>query len=302
MSDNTLLLRAQVAVERGACADITAGNEHPNQSTNEDELIAQKCGEFSARIPKDKKKVYITVVLSFADKVVISDLSNHTLKLFDEAGTFLSSVDSKDDIWGITLVDAYKHTFATCGLSKKVHFWSLNGKSISGKWKSYNLDHRADGIHFNDKYYSLVHIEIDTITLLDIKGKLVTKITMKRIFGRVIKFSWDIHMDDTDNNIVVSCQDGVLCLSIKGEVLWFKALSYGRPKGITEINNMFYVADMFQRCVLVLSRTGEIKKPILAEEELRDQPDYLSFNHFSRKLFISFFTEDKIAIYLLNRV
>ena len=107
-------------------------------------------------------------------------------------------------------------------------------------------DHRADGIHFNGKYYSLVHIEIDTITLLDIKGKLVTKFTKKRIFGRVIKFSWDIHMDNTDN-IFVSCQNGVLCLSIKGEALWFKAFSYGHPKGITEINNMFYVADMFQK-------------------------------------------------------
>ena len=289
--ENTVLYRAQVAVDDSASARRAESTNSPTEKTCDPmEWNADRCGEFGVKRPDDKENVYISGLLSISDKVIICDLYNRRLKLFDQSGNSLSDVESKHGAWGITHVIAIYNRFATCGYDDyKVRLWSVHEDKIVNENITYDVDHLSQGIHYNGRNFSILHSTNNAITVLDTQGRRVWKIVVKEAFGKKIKLSYGIHMDSATNNIYVSClpdNPGVLCVSMEVDPLWFSPLSV--PYGITEINGALCVADTGDRCIHVITKTGEYKKQLLDEDVLIDGPWYICFDESKKNLFLTF--------------
>ena len=264
LTENTVLYRAQVAVdrkvepqagvERGAIPkrDENKGTKKESSSTQDetanqgdgtvnkdetpgsDRLVKDsKIEQFRIKRPDDLINAKARGILVLSQNIIVADSCNAKLKLFDLNGEYTSSVVSKHEVWGITAIKGNR--FATCGIDKQVRFWNLPGKTIVTEDISYDVDHTSDGMHYNGTYYCVLQHQGNTITVLGAEGRQVRKIIMNEALGRKIRFGGDIHMDKTTHNMYVPCRgtnDAVLCLSMKGEPLWFTQLK-GVLGGIT---------------------------------------------------------------------
>ncbi|KAK3109067.1 hypothetical protein FSP39_022175 [Pinctada imbricata] len=277
--DTVLYHGAQVAVES---TSVKSKQEKRTTSKQDDprRLKASKCQEFSVKRPEDEKKVNVKGVLCVSDNVVVVDKDNKTLKLFDNNGTYLSFTELKASTWGITCV--CDSMFATCGTSNTVYLWTVRGQTIVSEDVSYHVDHWSHGIHYNGTYYCVLHQLDNAITILDRQGRQVRKIIMKEACGKKFKFGWDIHMDSDTNNIYVPCyyEDGVLCMTIEGQALWFTPLS--RAWGITEIQGTLCAVNVFEHCLHLITKDGENVRKLLCVEDLGGKPYYVCYGQDDR--------------------
>ena len=327
VTENTVLYRAQVAVdrevkqeegeERGAVTkrnenkgtkkgssskqeetEISEGTTKQNETLKSDRIVKDsKIEQFSIKRPDDKKNAEVRGILVLTQNIIIADSPNKKLKLFDLSGVYLSSVGSKHRVWGITAVEG--NCFATCGTDTQVHLWTLRGKTIVTEDKSYDLDHDSHGIHYNGTYYCVLHRRDNAITVLDTQGRQVKKIVRKEAFGKEIEFGWDIHMDTTTHNIYVPCwgnNGGVLCLSVRGEALWFTPLN-GALKGIIEIDGVLCVSDRKTGGgIHNVSKTGNYKGKLLDSDILKKgNPDYLCYVANKRMIYFSMYKSDVLC-------
>ncbi|KAK3109190.1 hypothetical protein FSP39_024945 [Pinctada imbricata] len=284
--DTVLYHGAQVAVESTSVTSKAEKRTTPKQADPR-ELKATKCLEFSVKRPEDKEKVNVKGVLCVSDKVVVVDKNNITLKLFDNNGTYLSSTELKYYTWGITYVR--DSSFATCGYGNTVYLWTVRGQTIVSEDVSYHVDHKAYGIHYNGTYYCVLHRKDDAITILDRQGKQVRKIITKEACGKKFKFVYDINMDNDTSNIYVPCyyEDGVLCMTIEGQALWFTPLS--RAWGITEIQGTLCVVNVFKHCLHLITKDGENVRQLLCVEDLGGMPTYVCYGQDDR-LYVTYDT------------
>ena len=158
VTENTVLYRAQVAVEReverqtGAVrGTIPKRDEHKGQtaSSSTQDKTADPCEgtakkyeisyrdrqakcikieQFSIKRPDDEGNAEVRGILTLSQNIIVADEPNRKLKLFDMSGVFLSSSNSIHCVWGITAVKG--NQFATCGMDIVVHLWTLHGKII----------------------------------------------------------------------------------------------------------------------------------------------------------------------------
>ena len=217
VTENTVLYRAQVAVdrevgpqagqERGAIPkrDGNKGTRKGSSSTQDETanpgdcttkkdgtrnigrlVVDNKIEQFSIYRPDDKDNAVVRGILVLSQSIIVADNPNKKLKLFDVSGVYLSSVDSKHQVWGITAVKG--NLFATCGnTDTKLRLWTLRGKAIIIEDISYDVDHDSHGIHYNGTYFCVLHYRDNAITVLDTQGRRVRKIIRKEAFGMEIK-------------------------------------------------------------------------------------------------------------------
>ena len=310
--ENTGLYRAQVAVEGGTCTNEHDGKTKVTAEKTSDpvKLKASRCGEFHVKRPDDKKNVLISGILTLGGKVIVCDASNNAIKLFDQKGNFLSSVNTyvkyMRGVWGLTNIGSGK--FATCEPShnSKVCVWALQGETIVFENTTYDVCHKSNGIHFNGTYYAVLHHLDNAITVLDTQGKRVRKIVLIEAFGKKITFSFGIHMDSVTHNICVSCQpgnSGVLCVSAEGTPLWFTPLS-GQLCGVTEINDLLCIADMGNSqdngCVYLMAKKWEDRAKLLDKDSLVNKPSFMYYDTYEQILYLSFFETDVIRMFHVN--
>ena len=336
MTENTVLYRAQVAVEgssKGNDELENADNTKPKSSENvpgtmdrdgkevgtkaevasyfnEDNIMKQntcleptkrialdsKVGQFSVRRTHDKVQSDIRGIVVIYEKIIIADKSNKTLQLFDMDGTYISSIDSRQCVRGITIVS--DDSFATCGEDKTIHLWKLRDENIVAEDISYKVDRNSDGIHYNGTYYCLLHRYDNAVTVLDTKGKGNTEIGIIEAFGKKIQLGWDIYMDSKTHNIYAPCigkHDGILCVSLEGESLWFTPLK-GQPWGITEIHGVICVSDAVAHCVHLLSKTGQYKEKMLHKESMIDQLGLIHYDNRNKRLLFNLLHSDVIRV------
>ena len=328
VTEDTVLYRAQVAVdrevepqvgtERGAIPkrDENKGTKKglsatQGETANPDEGIAKKdktpyrdrlakdskLEQFRIKRPDDKDNAVVRGILVLTENIIVADSPNIKLKLFDLSGVYLSSVDSKHYVRGITAVEG--DCFATCGTDIKVHLWTLRGKTIVTEDISYDVDHNSHGIHYNGTYYCVLHNWVNAITVLDTQGRQVRKIVRKEALGKKIKFGQDIHMDRTTHNIYVmswGSPNAVLCLSVNDEPLWFAPLE-GVLGGITDIDDTLCVSDRYTgRGVYMISKTGNYKGQLLDSDILKkENPDYLCYVANKRMIYFSLYQTDIVC-------
>ena len=327
VTENTVLYRAQVAVERevepraGAVRDAipkrdqnkgmqkgsysTQGATTKSEGTaKKDETVCSdrptkdsKIEQFSIKRPDDKRNAEVRGILVLSQKIVIADEPNRKLKLFDLNGEYVSSVDSKHLVWGITSVTGNR--FATCGLDTEVHLWTLRAKAIVTEDVSYGVDHDSHGIHYNGTYFCVLHNMDNAITVLDKQGRQVRKIVRKKAFGKEIAFGQDIHMDRTTHNMYVPCwayNKGVLCLSVHVDVLWFTPLEGGLG-GITEIDGTLCVSEYGKgHGIQMVSKSGQYKGKLLDKDVLEErEPFYMCYVEDAKKIYFSLYSSNIIC-------
>ena len=329
VTENTVLYRAQVAVEgrtqgnidsgegagahaKGNIGRHTIGTDAPgtgNRTKHKKPVVKQSTSyapameividsdieQFNIKRSEDMRRADIRGIVVLSDKTIVSDICNRRLKLFDMDGKYVSSIDSRHQVWGITIVN--NDRFATCGLDRNIYIWTLRGETIVAEDVSYHVDHDSYGIHFNGTYYCVLHRDDNVITVLDTRGRQVRKIVIKEACGMKIGFGWDILMDSTTHNIYVPCQFpsyGALYVSVEGEPLWFSSLS-GLPWGITEIQGVLCVADCIERCVHLLSKTGEYKGKLLDKGDISGKLEYIYYDDRQQKLYFSLYEKDIIC-------
>ena len=327
--ENTGIYRAQVAMNDGACEE-----EHGEEVKRlSDKSIpptvhnADKVGEFNVARPDDKVKVRITGVLTLADKVIVADPYNWKLKLYDQKGNFLSSIDTNTThmhrAWGLTSIG--RSRFASCDYSDKgkVCLWTLHGATIECQDTAYDVDDKSHGIQYDGLFYAVLHGDDNAITVLDKQGRKLRKITHENAFGdenaitvqdklgrdvrkktfrKNIQFGYDIHMDSESHNIYVPCvydNPGVLCVSKEGAPIWFYPLT-GLPTGITENKGVLYVADHSDGCVHMMTKMGEYKGKLLINSVDRssiDRPSGIFYDSSAQKLYVSFHEKDIVRVF-----
>ena len=293
VTENTGLYRAQVAVEGGAPQRGNHANRTAEKLIDPAKLKAEKCGEFSVKTPEDSTVVNITGMLVLGDTIVVSDYYNFVLKLFDQKGTFLSSVYTyvkyKHMVYGLTRISSNR--FASCDIADdKVRLWALRDETIVCEDTAYDVDHPSYSIHYGMTYYALLHRDHNAITVLDTQGKRVRKIFIREAFSKKIKLSWCVHMDSATHNIYVSCESdnsGVLCISVKGDPLWFSSLA-GDTVGITSIQGLLCVANIKDRSVNLLNKTGEYMGQLMKNNMLKDSPICVHYDGSSQTFFVAY--------------
>ena len=221
MTQNTVLYRAQVAVEgsttghvdsnEGASSHAT-GNDtiqsttdrrptaarapgtrngalHDNhvvkQSTPSESaegiVIDSDIGKFSITRREDKKRADIRAILVLSGKLIVSDSGNNKLKLFDTKGNYVSSIDSRHQVRGITIVN--NDRFATCGLDMNISLWMLRGEIIVAEEVMFKVDHVSHSIHYNGTCFCVLHQSSKAITVLDID---TFKVLIVSVLNKVI--------------------------------------------------------------------------------------------------------------------
>ena len=288
VNENIVLYRAQVAVDREVKKDADAkhgatqnrddnctkkaslkendsrtgaiaksrDNTEKGCETSDSRLLGKenKIEQFSIKAPGDKNIATVQGILVLYQNLVVVDESNIKLKLFDVNGVYLSSVDSLHRVQGITSVT--DNCFATCGMNRNVVLWTLRGAIVIEYMYDVDFSH---GIHYNGTYFCVLYTWYNAITVLDTQGRQVRKIVRTEAFGKEVKFGLDIHTDKTTHNIYVVCMgdnNGVLCLSVHGDALWFTPLD-GLLGGITEIDGLLCVSDYHEgHCVHMVSKSG----------------------------------------------
>ena len=332
VTENTVLYWAQVAVERNVepqagavrgaipkpdlnketkkgspskqCETANPGDgaaKMDETRNNDNEVKDSQIEQFSIKRPDDNKNAEVGGILVLSRNIIIADIYNKKLKLFDLSGKYLSSVDSKHYVFGIAEVN--ENCFATCGMDEFVRLWTLRGKVIVTEDISYDVDHDSDGIDYNDTYYCVLHRNENAIMVLDTQGRQVRNIVRKDAFGEMIEFGFDIHMDKTIHNIYVPCigdNTGVLCLSVKGEPLWFTQLK-GVLGGITEIDGILCVSDRYTgHGVHRVSKTGEYKGKLLDKDILKERnPEYLCYVASEQNLYFTLYKTDVVCFMLV---
>ena len=185
VTENTVLYRAQVAVEGRRTGNVysddgagahakdnigrhTKGADAPgrqNQTTHKNPAVRQSSsyasamdividsdiGQFRIKSSEDLKSAAISGLAVLSDKIIVSDRGNDKLKLFDKDGKYISSIDSRDGVKGIVIVNNSR--FATCAFYMKINLWTVRGETIVAEDVSYRVDHLSDGIHYNGTYY-----------------------------------------------------------------------------------------------------------------------------------------------------
>ena len=296
-------VRYRTGVVGGARAQLQRDKRRRSseQSISADKLNAKKCGEFSARRPGDYNDVDVAVVLAVVDKVIVSDDYNKRLRLFDQNGTFLSSVTLQSKVWGITKIEDDR--VATVGLEKKISFWTLRDKKLVIGKASYDVDSSSVGVDYNGTYFALLRNWGNCINIMDAEGCEVRKIILNKAFGKKIEFGSVLHIDKVTHNIFIPCSGdnaGVLSVSVEGDPLWFTRLG-GKPRGITELHDVLCVVDSSNRCLNLISKTGEIIKTLLGKKDLIHNPEYVSYSQATQKLYLTFDNnKDIISVYDLT--
>ena len=173
MADNNVLYRAQVAVEDRENTKLPSNCITPK-------LV--QYGSFSVERPEDNEESFIAEITTVSDKVIVSDLKNSNLKVFDMNGDFLSSVPFMQYAWGVTNVD--DKTFATCGEDKRLDVWALHGKAVFRETTPCDLHLDSFRVHFNGRFYCVLHCYDTAISVLDSRLKLVRKIVIDKAFGK----------------------------------------------------------------------------------------------------------------------
>ena len=328
VTENTVLYRAQVAVERTINPKVGLergvipkrdGNQGTkkgpsstqDETANPDEGTARKdktlssarlvkdskIGQFSINRPDDEKNAVVGAILVLTENIIVADCPNKKLKLFDLSGVYLSSVDSEHHVLGITAVTG--NCFATCGTHEQVRLWTLRGKAMVSEDISYDVDHDSHGIDYNGTYFCVLHLPDNAITVLDTQGRQVRKIVRKKAHGKGIRFGFDIHIDRNINNIYVVCYgdvNAVLCLSLEDEALWFTPLK-ACLGGITEIDGVLCVTDYDEgHCVHMVSKSGEYKGKLLDKDVLEErEPFYMCYVEDAKKIYFSLYNSNIIC-------
>ncbi|KAK3109151.1 hypothetical protein FSP39_024095 [Pinctada imbricata] len=304
--DTVLLFGAQVALES---IPLDQKIRQTSKEVDPRRLKANKCLEFSVKRPGDKKLVWVKGVVCLPNTIVVADINNNVLKLFNRDGKYLASTKLKDSISGITLVRG--NIFATYGSHNKVYLWKVRGQTIFKIRKqivsakvSYPVGRSAYGICCNGSYYCLQHNNDNEVTILVAKGSRYRKIQMEEACDKTFYFGCDIHMTKTTNNIYVPCwhQNGVLCLTMEGKASWFCQL-YGIPRGITEIKGTLCVADSEKVCLHLITKEGEYVQQLMTRRELGGRPSYICYGQ-DDKLYVSYdYSDDKsdtISVYAMD--
>ena len=98
-------------------------------------------------------------------------------------GRYVSSIDSRHQVWGITKVN--HNRFVTCGLDENIiYMWTFSDKNIVADDVSYRVDYYANGIHYNGTYYCVLHQTYNAITVLDKQGYKSGRSSSRRPVGR----------------------------------------------------------------------------------------------------------------------
>ncbi|KAK3101112.1 hypothetical protein FSP39_001035 [Pinctada imbricata] len=174
--------------------------------------------EFTVNTPLDRRPADVTGVLGLSNgTIVVIDKDNNLLKLFSEEGEYLSSIYNPQEAWGITSVNGSE--FATCGLyDQKVHFWKVEGKLIRKTDKLFSLTSHAEGIHFNGRYFVILHRQELKLSLLSPNGRELGQINLNRIDNGRLEIGRDLKLDkDQDLIYIPVLKDikGVLCIEFE---------------------------------------------------------------------------------------
>ena len=316
VTEDTVLYRAQVAVEGRSAETLPLGAEamawrEPNigamVSTNSatkalrdpSDIRAKKLFNFSTKIPKESKLIFIRGVLAIADKFVVVDYFRSTLKLYTENGEFLSSktTASKD---GITKVDCNR--FATCGTEYHVFLWQICGNNMIPVGQTRSTGGYTHGIHFNGTYYCLLHCFDNAVTILDACYRHIRRFVVREANGKKVEFGYDIHSDRDTHHVYIPCilnNRGILCVSEEGEVLRFIALD-NDPQGITQIHGSLCVVDQTCHCVHLISKDGKTQCKLLDKRVLKKGPRFIAVNDSTEKLIIAYFEKAAITVFSLK--
>ena len=89
---------------------------------------------------------------------------------------------------------------------------------------------------------------------------------------------------------------GVLCLSVKGEPLWFTPFE-GILGGITEIDGVLRVSDFWtKRGIRMVDKTGQYKRTLLDKDILKERKPFdMCYVPDAKKIYFSLYESDIIC-------
>ena len=297
VSENTVLYRAQVAVEENTLE--TAREIVEKKPRKLSDIRGTKVRDISVTRVEDEKKTDIQAILILRDTLIISDMNNMSLKSFAGNGDFLSSIQLEEEVYGLTRLSSDR--FATCGYDD-ILLWKLHNRKIKPQDEKYPVELAAEALHFNGTYYCVLHREHNAITILDDRGRHVRKFVIKEAFGKNVKFSFDIHNDRDTHHVYMPCVGdnmGILCASVEGQVHNFFSTDWA-PLGTSDICGFLCIVDNFNHCVVLSTKDNKSSLKLLDTSEVKSRPYFISVNESSDKVILSYYRSDLISVFSIQ--
>ena len=247
--------------------------------------------------PDDVIPSWIHGITSLANGcVLILDLNNNALKLFDENQEFVHSISVSEECIGISSV--YSNEVAiTCG--HEVVFYFVDKTSFVLQQRCFKLNGQGFGICFSHKNYAVtcdIHKTNGSVRILNERGKQRYVIKSCKVFGDTLKLSKFVEIDPSlDVVYIPDAENGrVISFSFDGRALWHCSIG-NEPKAITSLGGFLLVADFRRHQIVQVSVDGRESREFLTEENEIWSPDYVTYNSKTKQLFIN--TPDSVLIF-----
>lgn len=265
------------------------GNPRETEITSLSDVTVLFEKHWSGSSPSDVMPCWIHGMTALADGcVLLLDLNNNALKLFDENQTFVHSVSVSEECIGISSV--YSNEVAiTCG--NEIVFYFVDKTSFVLQQRCFKLNGQGFGICFSHKNYAVtcdIHKTNGTVRILNERGKQRYVIKSCKVFGNVLKMSKFVQIHPTLDVVYISdAQNGrIVSFTFDGRALWHCDVSQ-EPTSIISIHGNLLLADFRGHQIIQVSIDGRESRVLLTDENEIWSPDYVTYNSKTKQLFIN---------------
>ncbi|KAK3109156.1 hypothetical protein FSP39_024197 [Pinctada imbricata] len=268
-----------------------------NISFEEDTHTAYYVTDICISTFDDIRECYVTGCVAMDNKeLLIADKNNMKLKLFDSNGSIITAADTPHVPWGITKVN--QKSVATCGSGSAVLIWEVKGGDIS-VLKSIQVHEMAFGISNNTGLICTMHPHLDSLTFI---GKPINAVINYRRFydpnGKQLNFGFDIEMDELCAYVGCGLGDKrIIGISIPSLTIIWECPLLGNTCGVIELRGQLVVADMTNKKIESVSKSGKWLQTLVSLEFMEGRPQYMACNISGRTLFVSQFGSDIVTVF-----
>lgn len=274
-----------------------------SESTSSLESSVTFYGKFNVRLADDKNPCENVDAAFLADgRVVITDMKNRKLKVFDSRFTKASVVELTSEPRGVSVISP-QEVAVTLPDESKIQFVSTGKRpgttrSILTNLPGYGITcQNQELVVLCDDGFSTTAIQV-----LDFGGKELKTLKMNKSGKVILKNPWNIATSLDGQHVCVTDRGRLVCLDFSGTVIFHYAdenLENARGLAADDLGR-FYVCGTGSCNVHQISSDGK-KTSIILDEKDVPSPQAVCFQSNKRQLLLTSVGDDHVYLYKLAK-
>ena len=260
--------------------------------------------KYNVRLPEDKSKCEIVGAAFLADdRVVIADMNNKKLKLFDPKFAKAQSVTLTSEPRGVTVISPTEIA-VTLPDESKIQLVSTHKKLTTTRSILTSLPCYGITKNTNQELVVLCDDGFKTtaIQVLDLDGKDLKTLKMNQRGHVMLKNPWDLAVNLDGQQVCVTDRGKLVCIDLEGNHVFQYAdenLVNARGVVVDELGR-YYVCGTGSGNVHQVSADGKKTSVILGDSDV-SAPQAAAYHKSKRLLLLTSVSEDNVYMYRAPR-